>query len=534
VGWYRKNFSVLLDLAGNNTKTAASIASGAIRVILTFDGVYMDSTMWVNEIPLGNHPYGYTTFSYELPTSALSLEGENILAVKVDNRGSNSRWYSGSGIYRHVRLMLLNATVAIAREGVVVTTPSVSIADDARLAAEQSGVPAVTATSATIAVTLTLEATPSAPVATVTVTLASATTPKTVIATQSIQVQQLRKERRVVTLTFKQSDVDLWSPISPNLYIATATVAGQDAVKVTFGVRDFSFDVNKGFVINAASMKLKGGCVHHDNGALGSAAIDAADRRRVKVLKDNGYNAIRTSHNPVSPAFLDACDELGVIVMDEAFDCWFDGKNSADYHVYFLDWWQRDVASMVKRDINHASVLMWSIGNEIPGRDSPEGYAYAQNISDYIRKLDKGGKRAVTSAYPGVNNKADPYFAALDVAGYNYGNSLYKSDHDRVPTRIMVGTESFPAATATVWSDVEADPWVIGDFIWTAIDYIGESSIGANGHNAGGSSEDFDACGGYCTQVSERDRERQRVSARRIVIPPATECAILLPCSPEN
>jgi len=240
--------------------------------------------------------------------------------------------------------------------------------------------------------------------------------------------------------------------------------------------------------------------VHHDNGALGAAAIDAADRRRVSVLKSTGYNAIRTSHNPVSPAFLDACDELGILVMDEAFDCWFQGKNSADYHHDFLAWWQRDLTSMVMRDINRPSVIMWSIGNEIPGRDSAEGYAYARNLSDFIRKLDAGGKRAITSAYPGVNEAADPYFAALDVAGYNYGDARYQSDHTRVPTRVMVGTESFPLYTTTVWNHVMAAPWVVGDFIWTAIDYIGESSIGASGHNAGGASQDFEACAGYCTQ----------------------------------
>ena len=437
-----------------------------------------------------------------------------------------------------MRVTLIPA-LGVVRDGIVVTTPSVTISEADRSAARASGSAAASADSATVLVAVDVENSGDAPVsgASVAVSLArkGSTSP---IAHQTVASLSFapRSSRTVnVTLTLV-APVALWSPENPALHVASVRLSGGDAaaaaaaagaaatIDVTFGVREFSFDASSGFVINGAGMKLKGGCVHHANGPLGSAAIDAADKRRVQVLKANGYNAIRTSHNPVSPAFLDACDELGVIVMDEAFDCWcthirkapparaehftpepsrsarWEGKNTRDYHLWFTEWWQRDVTSMVRRDRNHASILMWSIGNEIPGRATDEGYAYARNISDFIRRLDAGGKRALTSAYPGVDNKADQYFAALDVAGYNYADGKYSSDHARVPDRVMVGTESFPDQTAAVWGAVMADPWVVGDFIWTAIDYIGESSIGGNGHNAGGASEDFDACGGYCTQ----------------------------------
>lgn len=166
-------------------------------------------------------------------------------------------------------------------------------------------------------------------------------------------------------------------------------------------------------------MKLQGGCVHQDNGPLGSVALDRAEWRRVQTLKSVGYNAIRTSHNPVSPAFVDACDRLGMILMEEAFDCWSGGKNPDDYHLYFNDWWRRDITSMVKRDRNSPSILMWSIGNEIPIRTQPEGYALSKTLSDFVRRLDPTG-RAVTSAFPHVGDSADEFFAPLDIAGYNY------------------------------------------------------------------------------------------------------------------
>jgi beta-galactosidase len=234
-------------------------------------------------------------------------------------------------------------------------------------------------------------------------------------------------------------------------------------------------------------VKLKGGCLHHDNGPLGARAYDRAEERRVELLKASGYNALRTAHNPPSPAFLEACDRLGMMVIDEAFDMWREPKNPHDYHLYFDDWWQRDVESMIERDRNHPSIIMWSIGNEIPNRHKPEVAKVAKEVGDYVRKLEP--TRPVTSAVNDLREDKDPYFATLDVAGYNYAaggdylkKSLYEFDHERVPNRIMYGSESYPLEAFDAWMNVRDQPYVIGDFVWTAFDYLGEASIGWRGY----------------------------------------------------
>ena len=279
---------------------------------------------------------------------------------------------------------------------------------------------------------------------------------------------------------------NLWGLNSPHLYRVRVELhnggsrgGSVDTVLETFGIRTIDFSTDGGFRLNGKRVLMYGGCVHHDNGPLGAAAIDRAEERRVENLKKLGYNAIRTSHNPVSAAFLAACDRLGMLVMHEAFDCWEQGKNPDDYHVYFDEWWRRDLASMVRGSINRPSIVMWSIGNEIPMRTSTAGYKLAHELADAVRALDTSG-RPVTSAVPGVSDKDDPYFAALDVGGYNYSPQRYVSDHKRDPTRIMVGTESFPTASFLMWDNFQNHSWVLGDFIWTAIDYIGESAIGSS------------------------------------------------------
>ena len=319
------------------------------------------------------------------------------------------------------------------------------------------------------------------------------TTSVTVAAGESVNVTQ----------KFSLTGVNMWSIDAPHLYTASVSVTSQgtmDGTNVSFGVRTVSFDSTHGLLLNGKSVKLKGGCVHHDNGPLGAKTIDRSEERRVEVLKANGYNAIRTSHNPVSPAFVDACNRLGVVLMEEAFDCWEQGKNSDDYHLYFDDWWQRDIKSMVMRDRNAPSIIMWSIGNEIPMRQSPRGIQFSKELADWVRDLDPtaGHGRAVTSAYPGVHldNVTDAFFAPLDVAGYNYGWTHYEPSHVRTPDRVIAGTESFPMQSYDTWKGVTDNSFVIGDFIWTAIDYIGESAIGGNGYNT----PDLAACGGYCPQ----------------------------------
>ncbi|NJO25570.1 MAG: glycoside hydrolase family 2 protein [Bacteroidia bacterium] len=246
------------------------------------------------------------------------------------------------------------------------------------------------------------------------------------------------------------------------------------------GIRSFSFDAKNGFVLNGKAMKLKGGCVHHDNGPLGARAYDRAEYRRVELLKASGYNAIRTSHNPPSPAFLSACDELGMLVIEEAFDTWNENKKPYDYHHYFNQWWKKDIMAMIERDRNHPSVIVWSIGNEIPNMEKKETADVAKMLADFVRGIDN--TRPVTAAVHNLDPNKDAFFSTLDIKGYNYGRAKYVEDHQRLPERVMYGSESFPIEAFDYWMVVEDNTWVVGDFVWTAFDYIGEASIGWLGY----------------------------------------------------
>jgi beta-galactosidase len=455
-GWYRKNLMLPDSLAGKT-------------VYILFEGVYMNSEGWLNGQYLGSHPYGYTSFYYDI--SAFMHPGSaNVLAVKVKNEGENSRWYSGSGIYRHVWLIVKNPVhtgiwgMAVnTSDSGAVTTVEVKNDIQNKLAKEAS-VQCVTF----------------------------------IYDKDSKQVGKSEYAASIpasgnilVPCRIKLSNAAHWSTDNPVLYSAVTEIYIEgkmaDSQRTSFGIRNISFSADKGFMLNGIPLKLKGGCFHHDNGPLGAKAFDRAEERKVELMKASGFNAIRCSHNPPSPAFLDACDRLGMLVMDEAFDMWKDQKNPGDYHLYFNEWWQRDVESMVTRDRNHPSVIMWSIGNEIPNRHTPEVVGVASMIGGFIRQLDPG--RPVTSAVNDLKPDKDPYFATLDVAGYNYAsggdhgrNDLYASDHERVPSRIMVGTESYPLEAFQSWMDVVDHPWVIGDFVWTGFDYIGEASIGWRGY----------------------------------------------------
>ena len=452
-GWYRKRF----HLAASSEKTQAEIR---------FDGVYMNSDVWLNGHPLGFHPYGYTSFAYDL-TPYLNRDSENVMAVRVRNEGANSRWYSGSGIYRHVWLTL-TGDVRIPLWGVNVTTPKVS----AQLSTVDVSAKVENRGKDSQSVTLRVQ----------------------IIGQHGEVAGQGEKTLNLtaagestVTQPFEVQAPHLWSSETPRLYRAEVEllVAGKavDHSAVNFGIRSIEVDIEHGLRINGEAVKLRGGCAHHDNGILGSAAIDRAEERRVEILKANGFSAIRTSHNPPSPAFLDACDRLGMMVIDEAFDCWNLGKNKDDYHLYFNDWWKRDIDSMVLRDRNHPSVIFWSIGNEIDGRHSPQGVAIAKELHDAVKSLDP--VRPVTMAVCGPYDHNlpewqanDPAFLHLDVGGYNYQWQQYEIDHKRFPQRIMMGTESFPIEAYDSWNSAAKLSYVLGDFVWTAIDYLGESAIG--------------------------------------------------------
>ena len=280
----------------------------------------------------------------------------------------------------------------------------------------------------------------------------------------------------------------MWSPENPTLYIARIQVftGGKkvEEVKQRFGIRSIDFSPEKGFLLNGKSVLLKGGCLHHDNGILGSAAFKTAEYRRVKTMTDNGFNAIRCAHNPPSELFLNACDELGMLVMDESFDQWQVAKKPQDYNLYFDDWWERDLESMVLRDRNHPSIIIWSAGNEISERGFDSGLEIFAKLKKKIKKMDN--TRPVTQAvcsfweHPGKPwEDTEAVFAQLDVHSYNYQWERYEDDFSKFPERIIIGTESFPMQAFENWQMVKKHRYVIGDFVWTGMDYFGESGIGS-------------------------------------------------------
>ncbi|SFV29306.1 sugar-binding domain-containing protein [Thermoflavifilum thermophilum] len=445
-GWYRKTFRL-----PENTKGK--------QVWILFEGVYMNADVWINGHHLGNHPYGYTSFWYDI-SPYLQWNQNNVLAVEVKNEGWNSRWYAGSGIYRHVWLMLVDS-LHINLWGVHVNTTNVAHHQ------------------ATISVRTQI-----------TNTHSDVANVRLITHILNPLHQEVARIDTLCTLPAHQAaaisqqvsvpDPALWSLDTPQLYKARIEIyqnnqlADEEAVK--FGIRTISFDPEHGFQLNGKPLKLHGGCVHHDNGPLGARAYDRAEERRVAILKANGFNAIRCAHNPPSPSFLNACDSLGMLVIDEAFDMWEDPKTPFDYHLYFDRWWKKDLQSTIDRDYNHPSVIIWSIGNEIPNMDSPRVAAMAHRLAAEVHQLDS--TRPVTAAVNNVNERKDSFFSALDICGYNYAFDHYDIDHQRHPNRIMMATESFPLMAFDFWNAAVHRPWVIGDFVWTAWDYIGEASIG--------------------------------------------------------
>ena len=410
-GWYSKKFTVL----------SSELKDKKLR--LYFEGVYMNAEVYVNGQKAGGHPYGYSSFFVDITPYAKI--GQNEVEVRVDNsQQKNCRWYSGSGIYRHVWL-LTTPKQYIDEWSVNVATPD--------------------------------------------------------IHTVEIKAEVVMEDgtRKPIEKTIHVENPHLWSPEDPYLYHTTIEAEG-DVVPVTYGIRTIEYSAETGLLLNGQPIVLNGGCVHHDNGILGARAFDAAEYRRVRLLKEAGFNAIRTSHNPPSETFLRACDELGLLVIDEAFDGWRDKKNDYDYSTLIDQWWQEDIKAMVLRDRNHPSVFCWSTGNEVIERKKIEVVKTAHNLNTLCRQLDPQ-KRPVTSALCAWDPEwdiYDPLAAEHDIVGYNYMIHKSQSDHERVPTRVMVQTESYSRDTWRNYRKVQDEPWVIGDFVWTAIDYLGESGIG--------------------------------------------------------
>ena len=450
IGWYRKTFTVPPAWKGNH-------------VSIYFEGVYMNSEVFINGKSLGVHPYGFTAFNYDL-TPYLDYKKENVLAVRVDNSQQiNCRWYSGSGIYRHVWLIVANP-IHIINWGVGITTPEVSYE------------------KATVQIKTHIKNDTDLPQSIILKTQLQGANANNAGDNQK-KVELPAKSEKEIEQKITVSKPMLWTPETPYLYHAQVQVLKNnnvtDEIKTTFGIRSMKFTAENGFQLNGKTVKINGGCVHHDNGCLGAAAFDRAEERRVELLKEAGFNAIRTSHNPPSEAFLDACDKFGIMVIDEAFDGWKDSKTPFDYSKSFIEWWQRDIETMVMRDRNHPSIIMWSIGNEIIERKKPEAVETAKMLANCVRKNDP--TRPVTSAMTTWDNDweiFDPLMAAHDVCGYNYQLHRAPSDHERVPTRIIVQTESYPRDAFTNWKMVQSHNYIIGDFVWTALDYLGESGIG--------------------------------------------------------
>ena len=512
IGWYRHHFDAPEAWRGQH-------------VSVEFEGVYMNAEIFLNGESIGKQAYGYTTFFVDLD-ARLKYGEPNVLAVRVDNSQQiNSRWYSGSGIYRHVWLHVAGP-LHILPFGV-----SVSASDITPAGANIKVQVRATVKSPRV------EARPSR------------------LECEIVSPEGGRVAHREVTLpatTQLEYSADLtvanpvlWSPESPRLYHLRTRLLADDTLldqrDTAFGIRSLAWSAEKGFLLNGQSIKLCGGCVHHDNGILGAAAFDQAEERRVRSLKEAGFNAIRAAHNPPSPAFLDACDRLGMLVLDEAFDCWEKGKNAYDYHVVFKEQWQHDLDTMVERDRNHPSVVIWSIGNEVDERATPDGARLGAMLADHLRWLDP--TRPVTSAICPVGKRpwsdTDGLFAALDIGGYNYtlenaaGNSApnpprspevqtHAADHARLPGRVMMSTESYPHDTFGYHDLVEHYPYIIGDFVWTALDYLGESGIGRSYVEAGvspehGSGEMFPAHGGSCGDLDLTETRRPVSHYRNIL-----------------
>lgn len=449
VGWYRKHFSLSARYARR-------------RVYVEFDGVMANSDVWINGAHLGRRPYGYVSFRYELTDRLNFGPGKtNVLAVRADNSGQPaSRWYAGAGIYRHVRLVATDP-VHIDQWGTFLTTPQVS-PERATVRVRstvfnQSDAPR----SVTLQVTL-LDPEGG------TVQIGE-TEPQTVAAGKSAEFTQelaVRSPRR-------------WDIGSPTLYRAIARVrAGSqtlDDESVAFGIREFKFEPETGFWLNGRNFKLKGVCLHHDASALGAAVPLRAWERRLALLKGLGVNAIRTAHNPPAPEFLDLCDRMGFVVMDEMFDCWTVAKNPYDYHLYFKDWSLTDTRDTVRRDRNHPSVFLYSAGNEI--HDTPQAELAKRILSSLVAAFHENDPtRPVTQALfrPNVSHDYDNGLAdLLDVVGQNYRENEILAAHRQKPSRKILGTEN--GHDRAVWLALRDNPPYAGQFLWTGIDYLGES-----------------------------------------------------------
>ena len=466
------------------------------HIVLEFEGVYRNAKVYINGQLAGGRAYGYSNF-YVDADKFLEFGKDNVIRVEAFNSDQpNSRWYSGAGIYRPVWLYVMPSS-HIQLNGIKIKT----------LDYEQPGVRISVNTSG--AGDVKIEVLDGGKV----IAMAKLSSAGTAEAELSLPTARL------------------WSPEDPYLYTCRVTF-GEDVAEEKFGVRVMECTAEKGLTINGKRVILRGACIHHDNGILGSVNHPFADERKIKLLKEYGYNAIRSAHNPTSKATLEACDRLGVLVMDEYVDMWYIHKNKYDFASYFADEWKKDLASMVEKDYNHPCVVLYSIGNEVAETGQKKGIALAAEMTKYLHTLDdrpvtcginiffnllyslgfgiysdkkadaelsaKKKKKSVGSEFfndlagifgattmkigatlPGCNAKTKDAFAAMDVAGYNYGIMRYMRDFKKHPQRVILGSETFCADARKFWLIAKEHPALIGDFVWAGMDYLGEVGVGS-------------------------------------------------------
>ena len=490
IGWYRKTFRAP---AGANGKT----------VLLEFDGVHMNSDVWINGNHLGRRPNGYISFAYDISRHLVS--GENVVAVRVDNsKQPNSRWYTGSGIYRHVWLTIADR-LHVSHWGTFVTTPRAD------------------STGAQISIRTTIDNRHTG--------LKRGTLRSVILDPSGREVARAESPFSVMpdgmTEVAQQMGVTsprLWDVVSPNLYQLRSEVLDgtrpADVTLTTFGIRSIEYHADRGFLLNGRQVKMRGVNLHHDAGALGAAVPEGVWRRRLELLRAMGANAVRTAHNPVAPEFLALCDSLGLLVMNEVFDEWTIGKVSEGYHKYFSEWAERDVTDFVRRDRNHPSVVLWSAGNEIGEQTTADGPQVLRRLLDIFHREDP--TRPVTTGndqiYADGRPATEEFLNTLDIVGYNYVDRWHERreifaepDRHAHPRWKLIGTESGsifqsfdeqyslgddpavvrPNYTSAMlqaerlWKWITMRDYFAGNFMWTGVDYLGEATWPFKGFGSG-------------------------------------------------
>ncbi|GFP77547.1 glycoside hydrolase family 2 TIM barrel-domain containing protein [Clostridium fungisolvens] len=477
-------------------------------IVFEFEGVYKNSEVYINGEKAGYRPYGYTNFYVEAHRFLKFGEKNEIQVIVHNSDQPNSRWYSGSGIYRPVHMYVLNKD-HILLNGVKIRTISIE--------------PAV--------IEVDVDTTDAGEVQV------------EIIDKEIVVAKKKAYTDRKVTLQIEIPNAKSWDLENPNLYTCKVTF-GEEQVEESFGMRTLEVDSEHGLRINGKRVILRGACIHHDNGILGACCYPEAEERKVRILKENGYNSIRSAHNPCSKALLEACDRLGMLVMDEYVDVWYIHKTEYDYVNYFMDWWQEDLKDMVDKDYNHPCVVMYSTGNEVSETAQKRGIELTGQMTEYLHSLDptrpvtcgvniffnflssigfgvytdekakknadkaiedeqsllsgKKKKKPVGSEFyntlagifgdttmkvgatlRGCDVKTRDAYANMDIAGYNYGILRYKSDLKKYPKRLILGTETFCKDAYSFWEMAKKHPRIIGDFVWAGMDYLGEVGIGS-------------------------------------------------------